>query len=228
MFLMGQYALDLIVVFSAATAILSIYLFKNLNAKEKLFSYYIIAIGFFEILAYVWAHYLDSNNNLPGLHAYTLVQFILLTLFFKECLEELSVNFNSKWILVIGCLGIILNSMFVQSIFTYNSYSKSLVDLYVIIVSLSLFVFFIKDKNHDQVNMNASVSFVSAVFMQSATSIIIYMFVNVIIEMKESRAKFIMDLRTLINYIALFIIVFGLWQIYTRVGIEIYKSNNSK
>ena len=205
-----------IVVLSVSSAIASIYLYKYANKKEKVFIYYIVAIGFFEVFAKVLKQVMSDGNNLPGLHLYTLFQFVLLTLFFNACLKELSKQFKYKWVLGLGTLGILANSLFVQSIFTYNSYSKSAVELYVIIMSLVLFTLFLKDKANEQINMKASVSFVSAVFLQSAVSIIFYIYSNDIMEMKASLRDLIWYLRIVINYISLFMIMFGMWQIFAR------------
>ena len=83
-------------------------------------------------------------------------------------------------------------------------------------MSLTLFTFFLRDKTHDQVNMKASVSFVSAVFLKSSVSIIFYIYSNDILGMKASLRDLIWYLRLIINYISLFIIMFGMWQIFTR------------
>lgn len=205
-----------IIILSVTTAITSTYLYRYANKKEKIFIYYIVAIGFFEVLAVALVWLISDGNNLPGLHLYTLFQFILLTLFFNACFKELSDRFKYKWVLAIGTVGIITNSIFVQSIFTYNSYSKSLVELYVIIMSLTLFKLLLSDKTHEQAEMKPSVSFVSAVFLQSSVSIIFYIYSNDIMNMKASLMNFIMALRIVINYISMFIIIFGLWQISTK------------
>lgn len=222
---MLEFAHTIIAVLSVTTAIVSMYLYKYANKKEKVFIYYIIAIGFFELFAIVLLKIMSDGNNLPGLHLYTLFQFVLLTLFFNACLKELSSRFKYKWVLAIGVIGIIANSLFVQSIFTYNSYSKSAVELYVIIMSLVLFTLFLKDKTNEQVNMKASVSFVSAVFLQSAVSIILYIYSNDIMEMKASLRDLLFYLRIVINYISLFMILFGMWQIFTRKKIFLNNLN---
>ena len=205
-----------IVVLSITASIASAYLYKYANKKEKVFIYYIISIGFFELLAILLEMVMNNGNNLPGLHLYTLFQFVILTFFFNSCLREISDWFKYKWVITIGSIGIIANSIFFQSIFTYNSYSKSAVELYIILMSLTLFTFFLRDKTHDQVNMKASVSFVSAVFLQSAVSIIFYIYSNDILEMKASLRDLIWYLRIAINYISLFMIIFGMWQIFNR------------
>jgi len=212
---MREFAFSLIVVISIACAIASLFLWKFANSKEKIFIYYIFAIGFFELLSRFLLAILNGNN-LPGLHLYTLVQFVLMTLFFNACLKELSSWFKYKWILTGGVIGIIVNSMFFQPIFTFNSYSKSLVEIYIIIMSIVLFVLFIKDKSHDQLNMKASLSFVSAVFMNSSVSFIIFMYSHEIIEMKKSLSYIIHNVRLAINYISLFLIIYGMVQIYCR------------
>lgn len=207
---------DVIIALSLICAVLSTLLISRANDRERAFIYYIIAIGFFEVLAIILNRLLKDGNNLPGLHVYTLVQFLLLTVFFHECLKELTWWFRYKWVLVLGSVAIVCNSIFVQNIFTYNSYSKSIVELYIMLICVILFALFLRDKSHDQKSMKASVSFVSAVFLQSSVSIIFYLYSKEIVAMRTEMSDIAVGLKLGVTYLSLFMILLGMWQIYDR------------
>lgn len=223
-----QVLFNLIVILSVCCALGILVVWKKVNEVERVFGYYIVAIGFFELIAWLGPRYLNQSNNLPGLHIYTLVQFVLMALFFQACFKEFSAKFNIKWITRIGIVLIVFNSLFIQSIYTYNSYSKTLVEFFVIVSSLILFSLFIKDKTHNQKQMKPSVSFVSAIFLQSSVAIIIYMYSNEIMYMKESLRNTIWHLKLMVNYLAVAMIILGLIQIYFRESMIVSEAFISK
>jgi len=197
---------------SVILAIVVYFLRHKCNKQEEVFLYYIYANGFFELLAWVCSGY----NNLPGLHLYTLVHFVVLLTFFARCLEKMKVNLPLKPILILGMILLISNSLFVQSLYSYNSYGKSLVELSVISLSVYLFVLFIKDSTHDRESMRPSVSFVSAIFLNSSVSFILYLYSNDILQMDTSLSYNIWYLKLAINYISMMMIMLGLSQIVMK------------
>lgn len=77
------------------------------------------------------------RQNLPLLHVYTAGEFVLFSLFYRQILDEQSVfktYFN--WILPVGLLLVVLNTVFLQGIFEFNSYAKSLVQIVIILYAL--------------------------------------------------------------------------------------------
>ena len=119
---------------------LSILLFnwKNLSRANRCLGYYLIWNFLIELGA--WAFQAKGINNLPLLHLYTLGEFILFSLFYREILPK--IYFVSKNQLAIGvfvCMLIIGNSLFVQSIFGFNSYAKTLIQVILIGYGLSYF-----------------------------------------------------------------------------------------
>ena len=72
------------------------------------------------------------TNNLPLLHFYTVAELSLLLIYFREILKHLRI---SGWIYGI-CAGFavvsLLNSLLLQSIYTFNSYARSLEAIIII------------------------------------------------------------------------------------------------
>ena len=219
---MVEVAFDLIIVISIVCAALGVFLYEQANHPEKVFFLFVFAKALFEILAIVLAELI--HNNLVGLHVYTLVQFIVLSMFFGTCFNRFKVGFRTKWIIGIGTVAILLNSVFLQPVDTYNSNSKVLVELYIIIVCIGLFVLLIRKRRDVKVNMQASASFVSAVFLESSISFIYYLYSNELVEMDVFYSSIIIYIKLALNFLVLFIILFGLYQIHTREKSKIIAS----
>jgi len=155
------------------------------------------------------------KNNLPGLHLFTILQFILLVLFFSRVLQEYLVDFLWKLVLIIGSLLILANSIFIQSIFTFNSYSKTVVELAIILASISYFVkLMLSDKIKDH---NVVLTyFVTAVFVNASVSILIHLFSNSIMQMEQEFLTQLWNVRTMVNILTQFIILYGIYLVITR------------
>jgi len=208
---------NILIGLSISAAVIGVFLWRKASKVEQVFILFIVNNSIFEILSTMVIR-LGYTNNLPFVHAYTLMQFILMTIFFSECFKVLKVKINFKWLIVFGSVAIIANSIFIQSIFIYNSNSKSLVDLYVIVCSLLLFIYLIKDRKHDREELKPSVSFTASTYLASSISFVIFLFGNVIMsfEGESEIINLVWDLRMGINFIAIFITLFGLKQLYYK------------
>ncbi|HNL40314.1 MAG TPA: hypothetical protein PKH43_14285 [Saprospiraceae bacterium] len=92
-----------------------------------LFFSFIIEIG--SRLAAVAFH-----QNLPLLHVYTFGEFLLLSLFYRQMLDDSS-GFKRyfNWIVGTVLTLVVLNTLFLQGIFEFNSYAKTLVQVLIIL-----------------------------------------------------------------------------------------------
>ena len=209
--------IDVLIGLSILAAIFGMSLWRYAARVERVFILFIVNNAFFEFLTTMIIR-VGYKNNLPFVHTYTLIQFKLMTIFFAECFKVLKMKVNYMWVLVFGSLAIIANSIFIQSIYIYNSYSKSLVDLYIMVCSVSLFIYLIKDRKHDRAELKPSVSFAAATYLASSISFVIFLFGNVIMNYAdESKViDLVWDLRMGVNFITIFITFFGLKQLYDK------------
>jgi len=207
--------INLIVLFTLLTGILAIYCLRFASEIERVYLWYLGVNGIFEIISNLIVK-LGYTNNLPILHAYTLVQFVFLTPFFAMCFRKLGINVKYMWFLFLGSAGIIVNSIFIQSIYIFNSITKTAVDFYIVITCMILFYLLIKDAVHDRQAMKPSASFISAAFMAASVSFIFFMFSNTMLEMENSDIVVIYDIRAAVYLVVIFISLIGLWQLYSR------------
>ena len=122
---------DLAVLCLALNVMLCLFKFKKLNTSLRIFSYFLFWNLFIEVAARICSYTVESN--LPLLHLYTLGEFILLSIFYKSLMVK-SERAHQKinYFVLAGATLIILNSIFLQSIYSFNTIAKTAVQLTII------------------------------------------------------------------------------------------------
>lgn len=136
------------------------------------------------------AHEHDKSvNNLPLLHFYTLLEFILLTSLYHQFLRTLQAWRN--WIVSFSILIITLivaNSLFIQPVTVFNTYSKTLTQ--VIFIFYAIIFFSQSMSNQFQVFYPVIKTINSAILLYYAGSLFIFMFGNVLINLEQLHSLF--------------------------------------
>lgn len=111
--------------------------FRRLHAALKTIVYYLILGGIINVAGILLAK--NGINNMPLAHGYTLAEASLLFYFFsKLMLTEKSVRLvKITWLLF--TVFFVMNLIFFQGIFTYNSYSRSLEALIMLVLCIFFF-----------------------------------------------------------------------------------------
>ena len=128
------------IVFIVVTAAFCLFHYKNTETKTlKHLFHYIFLLAFIELGAIVASSYLKVNN-LPLLHILTLGEFVFLSLFYQKIIAKPNLKSN-RFLLFIAFISLLIigNSIFLQEIYIYNSYAKSLVQGIVIIYAILYF-----------------------------------------------------------------------------------------
>lgn len=123
--------------------VVAIYRRKYMKKELKVMCYYLAFVLLFQLIAIVVSA-VFKTNNLPFLHFYTVVEFGIISWFYKEYLGSF---LNPKIIygnFVLFTTLAILNVIFVQSIFEYNSYPRGLECLFVVFYAITAYYKIIK------------------------------------------------------------------------------------
>lgn len=117
---------------------ISIIRYKYLKNELKSVWYFILLGTFFEILSRTLM-YFKVQNTLPTLHLYTLLEFIVIGSFYQQFFG----SFFSKNLLPIIISGFvilaIINALFIQGLYNFNTYASGLEGILVIGLSLLCF-----------------------------------------------------------------------------------------
>lgn len=193
----------------------SIFLFnwkKQYNVFCSL-GYYLLFNLVIEVSSKIFQLY--QINNLPLLHLYTLCEFILLSFFYYQITKD---SRNKKIVFIIfipiTAFFIILNSIFLQPIWGFNSYAKTPVQF--IIIAYSLYYFFttnlldtkrsIKEKSRLLVN--------SAILIYYSGSLFIFMFSDYFLKYGDGLAIEFWKFNLILNLIFQLIIFIAIWRVH--------------
>jgi hypothetical protein len=185
------------------------------SLEIKIISYYMVLSVLALITSFLcWK---KSINNLPINHFFTLFEFLILVWFYSKLL----VGFISKKIFIVLTLFFtifaLIDSIFLESIFSFNTLGRSVEALIFIFLS---FCWFIKLLNSEDV-VNSSESkgisyIVGGFFIYFSGSIILFSFSNYINEMTDSYSMNIWTIHTFLSVIMYLTISLGLIKCQTK------------
>ncbi len=155
--------------------------YRALTASAKLGYWYIIASAIFTSIALVVGRYLHQNN-LPYMHLFTIIELAMVVLFYKVLFAPGTYNRLYYGIILLFTLLCIVNAVFFQSIYTYNSYTKSIEAIICILFAMKYFAS-IASGNSSVVKMLRCPDFYlnAAFFLYFSGGFMLFVFSNFII-----------------------------------------------
>lgn len=120
----------------------------------------------------------NRMNNMPLLHLYVGLGFLMLTVFYKKVLE----GFISGAVIYSVGIGFFLlttiNSLFIQSVFRFNSYALTLESVLLIIFSLTTYILLLNETVKEQrKSMISSLNWInSGIFIYYVSNLLIFYF----------------------------------------------------
>lgn len=152
------------------------------------------------------------NNNLPLLHLYTLGELLFMAFFYRSIFEPDSIHVRYfKWIVGGVAVLVIANSIFLQSIYSFNSYAKTLVQFLVILYSIE-FAFTLSDRNEIAASNRQGLGVINfAILFYYCGSLFIFFF-TVIAEKMQEHYQILFDINVFLIVIFYVLILLGLWK----------------
>lgn len=157
------------------TTLYAILTFRKLRRELRIFTLFIFLSGLIELISTIMWY--QRINNYPLLHIYVAMGFIIQVWFYYEVLRK----FISKNLIisvgVIFTLFTIINSIFFESIDTFNSNALTVQSILVIIFSISTYMLFLNDivKNESDMKLTRSLNWInSGLFIYYSSSLLIF------------------------------------------------------
>lgn len=199
--------------FIAVVAFYCIYKYRSVRSPLTELFHYVFLVALIELVAKIYYVYSNAENNLYLLHILTIGEFILLSLFYRKVIAK--PNFKTQgfivFILFITTL-IILNTIFLQDIETYNSYAKSLVQIIVITYAILYFYNLTVDiETINEQNQKSLRLINSSILLYYSGSLFIFMFGNYYKQNPDIYARFWLfnAVLTLVYYLLIFV---SIWK----------------
>ncbi len=188
---------------------------KKLNTPFQRLCYYLIWNLSIEISVLI-AGKLEYSNNLPLLHLYTLGEFLLFSYFFKSLLNKPIFFKKYFWhFMSIGSLFIVCNSIWLQSIYIFNSYAKTFVQLTIIGYAILYFYNLIENQAFTPTISKSLRLINSAILVYYSGSLFIFMCSNVYYENAQVYDIFWI-FNALLNVLFQLLILIGLWKVFFK------------
>lgn len=190
------------------SSVLGLYLYPKMNVANKYFVVYILTSTIIEFFAKSFANM--GINNLVFFHISVILDFIILTYFFSHVLGMAGEKIT-RWVLVLGILLFLFNSLWVQTIYTYNSINLTISGIYLISCCLWYFYHTI---DHQEENMQHTFTqyAVYSIFILQFISIMVLFFGNTLLSMEKDKQSIIWNVRASIILLVKLIILFQLIQ----------------
>lgn len=184
---------------------LAFFHWKSLPQSFKYLAYYLAWNLFIEVLSRVFIE--CEINNLPLLHIYTLLEFVFFSFLYREMGIFEKWTSRNFWIFLGVVMSlVVLNSAFLQSIWAYNSYAKSLVQLSLIGYGVA-YIFLLREKNP----MTSALNLMNAaILVYYSGSLFVFMFANVLLS-NPYRSLF-WEANVYLNFIFQILIFMSLWK----------------
>lgn len=150
--------------------------YKHLKRELRLFSKFLFLSFIIQISSAFFAH--KSINNMPFLHAYTAMGGFILIYFYREILSLYLDKKILQWTAWIYFLVIAFDSLFFESIFTFNRIALIIEAITIIILSTSTFALFLQERsaflNEQKVKTIGWIN--SGLFVYFSTNLLLYYF----------------------------------------------------
>jgi hypothetical protein len=184
---------------------------NRLPRAFKILVVYLIFNLFIEISARAAAIFF--RQNLPLLHLYTLGEYWLLSLFYREILDKESVfQGYFKWIVPTVLTLVVCNTVFLQSIFEFNSYAKTLVQFLIILYALD-YSFRFSEREAATSPTERQLRLVNAaVLVYYCGSLFIFMSNHFALRMGNA-IKILWDINSVLNLIFQIVVLVALWKV---------------
>ncbi|OJJ18600.1 hypothetical protein BKI52_23600 [marine bacterium AO1-C] len=164
-------------------SILALLFFKKQSTPLKYLSYLLWVATVVEISAYILGTY--KIPNLPLLHIYVIIEFALLAWMYQLYLYR----FYPKYLIPIVIVGFtllsILNSIFIQTIYTFNTYARALENLLLIVFALSFFYKLLKELKIKYLEKKPIFWINTGILIYFSGSLFIFIFSNFLVTRRE-------------------------------------------
>lgn len=158
------------------TAAFASIVYNQLVKELRIFAWFVIFSGIIELLSKIL--WITKTNNMPLLHIYVAGGFYFLLLFYREVLKGFIEKRIMNGILILFMTFTIMNSLFIQDIYSFNSYALTVESLLLIILSILTFMVMMNDiVKRRRESLAKSLSWInSGILIYYSSSLIIFIF----------------------------------------------------
>ena len=177
----SKFFMQVIVPFSILIPIfLGIINYNKLSGAAKIVLFYLFIAALCSGISIYIAKYLHKNN-MPVIHVFTVVELVMVVLFYKKSFALPAKNNFYNWVIIFFTILGIVNAIFFQSIYTFNSYTRSLEAIICILFSMNYFAILSADFSSKKSLRQPDFYFNAGFFLYFSGAFMLFVFSNFII-----------------------------------------------
>lgn len=197
-----------------AAAVIAAAGYRRFERTLQYFCIFVIFSALIQLAALALS--LRHTNNMPLLHIYTPLSVGLLTLFYQKLLKKVINPQILTTVAVLFILFSVINSGFIQNIFTFNSYSLTLASILLIIITIFTFIISLDKKNLNLVkeyNLN-TIGWVNAgLLIYHTSTLLIFYFSNYLVKYYNFKINsYIWIMHSIVSMVMYCCFIIGLWK----------------
>jgi hypothetical protein len=151
-----------------------------------------------------------NKNNLPLLHVYTAFELVAVTWYYQRAFANKEADKWTRWVMIIYPILCVINFSFFQSIYTFNTYTRPLEAIIIIIFS-GIYLAAYGTTDQKQLTGGAGRWIASGFMLYFCTSLFQFVFSNLVSKHASRDVKLMIwnihDTFVLIMYIFFFIAI---------------------
>ena len=157
-----------------------------------------------------------KKNNLPILHLYTLMEYFFLAKYYSELLK----GFLPKTALVILTYSFLLysifDSLFIESPFTFNTYSRSIEALILITMAVCQFIKVAGETDEERHGTSGHNYINSGILVYFAGSLMLFSYSSYVQKMAAASRFSLWTMHSFLAALLYVLITIGLWKARAR------------
>ena len=180
---------------SAILAVLLIFRFPRLNKTLKVVGVYLIVSAAIDIVS--TSMFFKQENNLKFLHLFTLFEIVIIGHLFKLVFAQLKSAFNPYYVIIPSTLFVLINTLFIQNIESYNSYSALMTSVVIMTFCIYFFLLILDFETQNQHFITLK-WFVTCLFILHSISLIVMLFGNMFHDISVEAQSYVWSFRSIV------------------------------
>lgn len=190
--------------------ILAVKNYKSYTVALKYVTWYLVLSAATQVISF--ALWKMSRNNYPILHVYTLFEYFVILGFYSSVLEGIISKLVTRVLLYTFLLFSVFDSLFIESIFLFNTYSRSIEALILITLAICWFIKIVGETEEERAGTQGINYINSGFFIYFSSSIIMFSYSSFIEKMSINSRLNVWTIHTFL-VVQLYILIFiGLWK----------------
>ncbi|WP_271765526.1 hypothetical protein [Aquimarina algiphila] len=192
-----------------APLVVSIFKFRVFNYLQKRLFSLVILTCLVEIVS--WILWYKKINNLPVYHFYTIIEFLLIVNIYKNELNKVFAKHFFVFLSICFTVFAIINTLFFQSLKTFNSNVTTVMGLIVIFFALSYFYALLKEVKYRTLESNPMFWINSGFLIYFSSNLILFYMNNTLFKGVTEASLILWGLHAIVNIVLTIFYTIALW-----------------